>query len=53
MEPAAGAFLHGIWFSILTTVAVPVASDFIPEARKGEGIGYFVMSTNLGVVLGL
>ncbi|QSQ94036.1 MULTISPECIES: MFS transporter [Acinetobacter] len=45
-------FLHGIWFSILTTVAVPVASDFIPEARKGEGIGYFVMSTNLGVVFG-
>lgn len=45
-------FLHGIWFSVLTTVTVPVASDFIPEERKGEGIGYFVMSTNLGVVFG-
>ena len=45
-------FIHGIWFSILTTVTVPVASDFIPEKRKGEGIGYFVMSTNLGVVFG-
>ncbi|WP_418910434.1 MFS transporter [Acinetobacter towneri] len=45
-------FLHGIWFSILTTVAVPVANDFIPEQRKGEGMGYFVMSTNLGVVFG-
>ncbi|HAA06697.1 MAG TPA: MFS transporter [Acinetobacter schindleri] len=45
-------FLHGIWFSILTTVTVPVANDFIPDQRKGEGIGYFVMSTNLGVVFG-
>ena len=45
-------FIHGIWFSILTTVTVPVASDYIPENRKGEGIGYFVMSTNLGVVFG-
>src|SRR5690606_18964309 len=43
---------HGIWFSILTTVAVPVANEFIPEQRKGEGMGYFVMSTNLGVVFG-
>lgn len=45
-------FLHGIWFSILTTVAVPIVNDFIPESRKGEGMGYYVMSTNLGVVFG-
>ncbi len=45
-------FLHGIWFSILTTVTVPVANEFIPESRKGEGMGYFVMSTNLDVVFG-
>ena len=45
-------FLHGVWFSILTTVVVPVANDFIPDHRKGEGMGYFVMSTNLGVVFG-
>lgn len=45
-------FLHGVWFSILTTVTVPVANEFIPESRKGEGMGYFVMSTNLGVVFG-
>lgn len=43
-------FLHGFWFSILTTVNVPVVNEFIPENRKGEGMGYFVMSTNLGVV---
>lgn len=45
-------FIHGIWFSILTTVTVPVATDYIPEQQKGEGIGYFVMSTNLGLVFG-
>lgn len=44
--------LHGIWFSVLTTVTVPVANDFIPDQRKGEGMGYFVMSTNLGLVFG-
>lgn len=45
-------FLHGIWFSILTTVCVPVVNQFIPEQRKGEGMGYYVMSINLGIVLG-
>ena len=45
-------FLHGIWFSIVTTVAVPIDNEFIPEKRKGEGMGYFVMSINLGIVLG-
>ncbi|WP_447506056.1 MFS transporter [Acinetobacter pittii] len=45
-------FIHGIWFSILTTVVVPVVNDFIPEHRKGEGMGYFVMSTNIAVVFG-
>ena len=45
-------FIHGIWFSILTTVAVPVANEFIPKHRKGEGMGYYVMSTNLAVVFG-
>lgn len=45
-------FIHGIWFSVLTTVTVPIANDFIPDHRKGEGMGYFVMSTNLAVVFG-
>lgn len=45
-------FLHGIWFSVLTTVTVPIANEFIPSKRKGEGMGYFLMSVNLGIVLG-
>ena len=45
-------FLHGICFSLVSTVTVPVAHNFIPEQRKGEGMGYFVMSINLAIVLG-
>ena len=45
-------FLHGIWFSILTTVTIPIVNDFIPAKRKGEGMGYFLVSINLGIVLG-
>ena len=45
-------FIHGFWFSILTTVNVPIVNDYIPDERKGSGMGYFVMSTNLGVVIG-
>lgn len=45
-------FLHGIWFSIVTTVTVPIANNFIPDSRKGEGMGYFLVSLNLGIVLG-
>lgn len=45
-------FLHGIWFSILTTVTVPIANEFIPAKRKGEGMGYFLVSVNLAIVLG-
>ncbi|MCG7335602.1 MFS transporter [Sporosarcina sp. ACRSM] len=45
-------FVQGIWFSIITTAAVSLAADSIPAARRGAGLGYFTMSTNLAVVLG-
>src|SRR5690606_13045898 len=45
-------FLHEISISILNTVCVPVVNQFITEQRKGEGMGYFVMSVNLVIVLG-
>src|SRR5690554_3142254 len=43
---------HGIWFSIVTTVLIAMANDIIPDRRKGEGIGYFAMSSNIAVVIG-
>src|SRR5699024_7911118 len=45
-------FLHGIWFSIATTACGAIAADIVPSARRGAGLGYFMMSTNLAVVLG-
>lgn len=45
-------FMQGIWFSIATTAAGTLAADHIPIHRRGEGLGYFAMSTNLAVVIG-
>lgn len=45
-------FFQGIWFSIATTAAGSLAADIVPAKRKGAGLGYFTMSTNLAVVFG-
>lgn len=45
-------FVHGISFGVATTATGAIASDLVPEERKGEGIGYFAMSMNLAMVLG-
>lgn len=45
-------FVQGIWFSIVTTAAGSIAADMVPASRRGAGLGYYVMSTNLAVVIG-
>ncbi len=45
-------FIQGIFFSIITTAAGSLAAEIIPAKRKGAGLGYFTMSTNLAVVIG-
>lgn len=45
-------FVQGIFFSIATTASGSMAADNIPVARRGAGLGYFTMSTNLAVVVG-
>lgn len=44
--------LHGIGFGIATTAVGAIVADLIPNSRRGEGMGYFVMSTNMAMVLG-
>ena len=44
--------LHGIGFGMATTAAGAIVADLIPISRRGEGMGYFVMSTNMAMVLG-
>lgn len=45
-------FLHGIGFGMATTAAGAIVADIIPGSRRGEGMGYFIMSTNMAMVLG-
>lgn len=45
-------FFHGIWFSLLTTVAGAVVADLVPPERRGEGLGYYGIAMNLAVVGG-
>lgn len=45
-------FVQGIFFSIATTASGSMAADNIPVSRRGAGLGYFTMSTNLAVVVG-
>ncbi len=56
IQPFAGLlvlrFVQGIWFSIITTATISIAADIVPITRRGAGLGYFSMSTNLAVVLG-
>ncbi|WP_370456056.1 MFS transporter [Sporosarcina sp. ANT_H38] len=56
IQPFAGLlvlrFVQGIWFSIITTSTISIAADIVPIKRRGAGLGYFSMSTNLAVVLG-
>lgn len=40
-------FLHGIAFGISSTSTGAIASKIVPESRKGEGIGYYALSTTV------
>ncbi|WP_203364290.1 MFS transporter [Bacillus sp. REN10] len=45
-------FFHGIGFGMATTATGAMVADIIPDSRRGEGMGYYVMSTNLAMVIG-
>ncbi|MDR6121870.1 putative MFS family arabinose efflux permease [Bacillus sp. SLBN-46] len=44
--------LHGVGFGMATTAVGTIVANIIPASRRGEGMGYFVMSTNMAMVLG-
>lgn len=44
--------LHGAGFGITTTTYGTVVSDLIPQARRGEGMGYFGLSGTIAMALG-
>lgn len=44
--------LHGFTFGITTTAGNTIAIDVLPSHRRGEGIGYYGLSTNIAMALG-
>ncbi|NJL12399.1 MAG: MFS transporter [Microscillaceae bacterium] len=45
-------FAHGLTWGVVTTGGNTIASDIVPMARRGEGIGYFGMSFTIAMALG-
>ncbi|PRS37265.1 MFS transporter [Bacillus sp. RJGP41] len=45
-------FIQGFAFGLATTATGTIAADIIPNERRGEGTGYFAMSTNLAMAFG-
>ncbi|MGX9135462.1 MFS transporter [Rummeliibacillus sp. JY-2-4R] len=48
----ASRFVNGVAVGIASTATSTVVAQILPAARKGEGIGYFSMSTTLGTAIG-
>lgn len=44
--------VHGIGWGASTTAAGTVAADLIPPRRRGEGMGYFGLASNLAMAVG-
>lgn len=45
-------FFHGLSFGAATTAAGSIVAEIIPDQRRGEGMGYFVLSSTLAMVMG-
>lgn len=44
-------FIHGFGWGLTSTSASTVASDIVPRARMGEGMGYYGMSATISMAL--
>lgn len=45
-------FSQGLTWGFTTIASSTIAVDLIPSAKRGEGIGYFALSTTLGMSVG-
>ena len=45
-------FIHGIAFGAATTAMITAVMDMIPDSRRGEGTGYFALSTTIATAIG-
>lgn len=44
--------VHGAPYGAMTVANSTMAIDVVPSSRRGEGIGYYGLSTNVGMALG-
>ena len=44
--------LHGIAYGVASNAAGTIVAQIIPHSRRGEGIGYYSMSTILAMAIG-
>ncbi|WP_428912128.1 MFS transporter [Niallia sp. Krafla_26] len=45
-------FIHGVAFGAATTAMTTAVMDMIPDSRRGEGTGYFALSTTIATAVG-
>lgn len=45
-------FLHGVAYGIAATAVGTIVTNIIPKSRRGEGIGYYMLSTTLATAIG-
>jgi len=45
-------FLHGLAFGVCTTSITTSAAKTVPESRRGEGMGYFMLSITFASAIG-
>ncbi|WP_165060989.1 MFS transporter [Adlercreutzia sp. ZJ154] len=45
-------FLHGFAYGIFSTCMATIVTAIVPPTRKGEGIGYYMLSVTLGAAIG-
>ncbi len=45
-------FMHGFMMGMASTVLGTIIAQILPASRRGEGIGYYSMSSTLGTAIG-
>ncbi len=45
-------FLHGFFYGMCSTAVGTIVTAIVPSSRKGEGVGYYMLSVTLGSALG-
>ena len=44
--------LHGLVFSLSSTLAIALSVDYVPKSRMGEGVGFLGLGNIIGMALG-